>query len=988
MTTLSWYNESSDPRLPGKRSVAPCLVAVSCDPRRMRVTALPATRLEMTGNIRHRVLRASGLLMMTMLFGSLAMAGDFGYGEHPLRSNLSDLPFARTEEGRAGHRFASAEINRYRLYDFYVRQARWYVDHPDDPTVVLLPFPGLDGGRRGHWAATNESSTAAYPRTVAAEFGLVTARGGDWGMHYVRGGSQAPDAILFYDTRAPGVRQALSQASLQSFGGAGPGKVDRWGLNLRVDGKRWYGGADGAWLSAGSTPASYVGHYLHGDQVIYRLAAGAAVICESPSVIRLAGSMAIRRVVASSAMAEPLTMKLDNEPMTAQPIPGGFLCAVGQGDQRRFHLVFSRGKVAGGEMKMRPSADNRGIVIERAAGDMHMEVISGVLGTDSTPTLVAAARALPQVPVLKLMAGGPARWPTAIMTTGQRNADPAAGRTAYEVDDLPVPSDNPWNTPMTISGIDFSADGTLFVCTLVGDVWRVSGLDAGLKRVSWRRIASGLNLPLGIKVVGGTPYLNCRGQMLKLMDLNGDQEVDYLERFSSMELPASESGHDLQCDAEGNFYFNANQGIFRLSSDGKRLDKVGGGSRNPLGLGIRPDGLALSDSSEGESNNGTCTIYESDHAENSATCGKAKRILYLPRGIDSSPGSRIFLHEPRFGPLGKHLLGVSYGTGTWYLILRDAGAGTPQAAVMPLPGEFASGTMRIRCNPADGQLYVAGLDGWGDYAVAEGCLHRIRFAERATLLPTAWEAHANGVMLHFDQELEAPGNPTGFFAQQWNVLDSQHTYGSTEYSVKIPGAIGHDRLTITRVMLGEDKRSIFIEMPTIRPAACTQLHGTLRARSGATLELDLYATINALRPDWGAAVTSEADKPDKLVLPEKGNAGNTYQAIVEFFDRASGRASVPRPAAPEVPWKPDDLSYEWIRKNVIESQCLPCHAKGTPNDYTTYEGLVRKINRESPDKSHLVGMIMSNSMPPFPLPTVAPGVQKAIAEWVRRGAQR
>ena len=54
--------------------------------------------------------------MIPALLSALAMAEDHGYDAWPLRRDLSDLSFARTEEGRAAHRFAGKDINRYRLY--------------------------------------------------------------------------------------------------------------------------------------------------------------------------------------------------------------------------------------------------------------------------------------------------------------------------------------------------------------------------------------------------------------------------------------------------------------------------------------------------------------------------------------------------------------------------------------------------------------------------------------------------------------------------------------------------------------------------------------------------------------------------------------------------------------------------------------------------------------------------------------------------------
>ncbi|RPI73756.1 MAG: hypothetical protein EHM42_16000, partial [Planctomycetaceae bacterium] len=50
-------------------------------------------------------------------------------------------------------------INRDRLYDFYVKEARHFLAQPAMP--VLLPgYPGIDGGAFGHWGNQNEQTWA------------------------------------------------------------------------------------------------------------------------------------------------------------------------------------------------------------------------------------------------------------------------------------------------------------------------------------------------------------------------------------------------------------------------------------------------------------------------------------------------------------------------------------------------------------------------------------------------------------------------------------------------------------------------------------------------------------------------------------------------------------------------------------------------------------------------------------------------------------
>ena len=70
------------------------------------------------------------------------------------------------------------------------------------------------------------------------------------------------------------------------------------------------------------------------------------------------------------------------------------------------------------------------------------------------------------------------------------------------------------------------------------------------------------------------------------------------------------------------------------------------------------------------------------------------------------------------------MLSFSYGACATQIVLRDRppGAKRFQGAAIPLPGYFYSGINHGAVNPKDGQIYVVGHDGWGSYAVADGCL--------------------------------------------------------------------------------------------------------------------------------------------------------------------------------------------------------------------------------------------------------------------------
>ena len=120
-------------------------------------------------------------------------------------------------------------------------------------------------------------------------------------------------------------------------------------------------------------------------------------------------------------------------------------------------------------------------------------------------------------------------------------------------------------------------------------------------------------------------------------------------------------------------------------------------------------------------------------------------MVWIPRGVDNSTGGMEFVRSDRWGPLGNSLLGFSYGYGSHYLILIDKNNPRKQGAIVPLEGEFSSGVTRGRINPVDGQLYVVGTEGWGNYASEDGCFARVRYTGKPVFKPGAFRVAENGL---------------------------------------------------------------------------------------------------------------------------------------------------------------------------------------------------------------------------------------------------
>lgn len=450
-----------------------------------------------------------------------------------------------------------------------------------------------------------------------------------------------------------------------------------------------------------------------------------------------------------------------------------------------------------------------------------------------------------------VLQGGPAQWPQTLATKI------IAGESRpYSIDTIELPAENPWKALLFCGGHDFLEDGAALICTMQGDVWRVDGLDSGTAR--WRRFASGLHQPLGLLVTSGEIYVQCRDQLTRLHDLNGDGEADFYECFNNT-FRTSAAGHDFICglqrDAEGNFYTaSGSQGLLRISADGERAEVRAVGFRNPDGVGIYPDGTLTVPCSEGEWTPASmiCAVRprRGDHAPPHYGYGGPRDgeppmlpLAYLPRGIDNSSGEQIHVASDRWGPLQDQMVHLSFGSGSHSLLLRDEVDGQLQGAIVPLAGEFRSGVHRGRFHPLDGQLYVSGMAGWGSYTSDDGCFQRVRYSGGLVQLPVAFHVYRNGITVTFSRALDKSiaEQTASHFAQSWNYSYSE-AYGSAEYSPSHRGVAGHDPLVIASAHVLPDGRTLFLELPDVQPV--NQLHLRLNVDSGDGH--DLFVTVHRL----------------------------------------------------------------------------------------------------------------------------------------------
>lgn len=430
----------------------------------------------------------------------------------------------------------------------------------------------------------------------------------------------------------------------------------------------------------------------------------------------------------------------------------------------------------------------------------------------------------------------------------------------FAVDNLPLPIENPYRSLCFASSHDFLSDGRVVVSMVHGDVWIASGIDETLRDLTWTRFATGLFQPLGLRVVNDEIYVLGRDQITKLVDKNGDGEADCYEVVSNA-YETSPKGHDyvscLESDSEGRFYFlHANQGLLRLTPSDRSVEVLATGLRNPNGLSISPSGIVTASPQEGnwtptssivELRNGAYYGYPGEEHLRDPPRPYTPPLCWIPRLMDNSSGGQVWITSNRWGNLNGGLLHLSYGQCKLLYAMRETAGDVVQGGVVTLPIEFRSGIMRGRFSPIDQHLYLSGLKGWVSSAVDDGCLVRVRPTGKPIDLPLRVETLTNGILIHFTTPLDkaAAEDLDRYDVTQWNYLYSMN-YGSDEYSVSDPARVGRDDVDVISATLQADGKSVFLEMPDIKPVMQMSIHLKLKTVDHRPFDQTIAYTINRM----------------------------------------------------------------------------------------------------------------------------------------------
>lgn len=497
-----------------------------------------------------------------------------------------------------------------------------------------------------------------------------------------------------------------------------------------------------------------------------------------------------------------------------------------------------------------------------------------------------------------LTKGGPTVYPQTVTV----NSELAIGDDTWLVDQIGLPVENPWHSNIRAGGFDLFSDGdSAAISTWNGDVWIVRGLKGDWKQVQWRRFATGLFETLGLKIVDDVIYVHGRDQLTRLHDQNNDGEADWYECFNNDVLITKnfhEFAFSLQTDKEGNFYITKgapvlgggrgfdkilphNGTVMRISKDGKNLEVLATGIRAPGGLGVGPNGEITTGENEGTWQPCCKLNYFTGKnkflgVEDAAHHLKGQKLheplCYFPMRIDNSGGGQVWAPKnSKWGLKSNELVHLSYGKSSLYRVLKEEVGGMMQGGVVRIPVKLKSSAMRARFHQ-DGSMYVLGYRGWQTNAATPQAFHRIRYNNKPVTIPDQLKATDKGLYIRFEKELDAStvADKYNFKVERWKYMRTKQ-YGSGEFSIDNPDLKAeklahereskkhrkHDQVEIARSTLLPDKKTVFLHIPSMKPAQQMSIVYKLKFANQSSAEGEIVNTVHKMNPHQDSSLLGQ-----------------------------------------------------------------------------------------------------------------------------------
>jgi glucose/arabinose dehydrogenase len=468
---------------------------------------------------------------------------------------------------------------------------------------------------------------------------------------------------------------------------------------------------------------------------------------------------------------------------------------------------------------------------------------------------------------------------------------------------------------LEVGGMDFSSDGTLWVSTRRGRVWRIeNALADDPADARFTIFAEGLHEGLGLKVVDDVVHVAQRGELSRLLDLDGDGRCDRIETISQdwgMSGNYHEFAFGLPRDAEGNFYMSTNVGfwspewwhglskvphrgwVLKIAPDGTTTP-IASGVRSPCGLGLTADGLLLYTDNQGDWMP-VCGIFPveqggflghpaslrwTEHYGNGAEVPsstvppdveRTPAAIWLPYEWSRSTGNLEPGPVEGFGPFGTQLFVAELTNGMVLRADMEQVQGVWQGVCFPFRQEVGS-ICRVVFAP-DGSLFTGFTNrGWGGLGPGGG-LARIRYQGDTPFEMQTVKIREDGFVVSFTAPLPEGAEPQiALRAYDYNWW---WDYGSPE--------MRSHALEVEAVEIAADRLSMRLRVPELEPGWCVR--GTLEGVG--LLHTDFAYTVNQMpgRAKSTVQIAKQAAPPAAKSDTDSGWLMTTWQ---DPFDAWTG----------------------------------------------------------------------------------------------------
>ncbi|MCF6472235.1 DUF1080 domain-containing protein [Nonomuraea sp. MG754425] len=436
-----------------------------------------------------------------------------------------------------------------------------------------------------------------------------------------------------------------------------------------------------------------------------------------------------------------------------------------------------------------------------------------------------------------------------------------------------------------VTAMDWLPDDRLAITTWggsdtkLGEVYLLGNVTGATspERVTAKKIAEGLQEPMGIKYVDGKLYVSEKYRLVELNDTDGDEVADDLRTVATW--PFGGNFHEFAFGLlyrDGHFYLNLSVAInyggattdpqpapnrgttIKVDKATGEVEYIAGGLRTPNGIGWGPgDDLFVTDNQGGWLPASKLVHVKKDRFFNHYTNpdgpfdahAVSPPVLWLPHNeIANSPSTPLLLRRGRFA--GQMIFGdVTYG-GLQRAYLEKVG-GEYQGAVFRFTQGLEAGVNRISLGP-DGAIYAGGLGAggnWGQPGKLTYGLQKLTPGDSTAFDILKMRAIEGGFELEYTQPLSqetAASLAERYQLTQWRYVPAS-TYGGPK--------VDEEPLTVTSARLTAGGRKVALKIAGLKPGRVVHLRSPrpFSSASGQPLwSTEAWYTLNTM---VGAPVT-------------------------------------------------------------------------------------------------------------------------------------